>query len=411
MSTVEKTEQKMHVTAPSMVRRAGLSAILAAGLALPATALTVDEVVAKHIDARGGKEAWQSVGNVKVTGSFTAFSQINPFTLNRATDGRYHLDHMLGDKLVVIGWDGETAWWENHWFQEGAQEISGVDHAVVIRDIEYPLTPFFHLEEAGHKVKLLGESDVEGTKTLGIELTRADGSTETWFLDPDTFLEVARDSPGSDFGQPMSQRTFFDAFETVGDSAAVMPHYVETQWYTRHRVMEVESVETGVDIADDLFRMPAPLGMAPVLAMAGTWNVAVERRQRPDSPWSSSTATSTITAELGRAMLREEMASENAAHVRTLSFDRFRKHYVLTWINDQTAFLDVLHGTLEDGAITLDNQETGTTLDMFGMNLNGRVTIKDVSDGGFTLEHETSIDGGENWFQDIKLTYTPANGG
>lgn len=383
--------------------------ILAGGL--PASGLTVDEVVAKHIEARGGDEAWRAVGNVKVTGSFTAFSQINPFTLNRTADGRYHLDHMLGDKLVVIGWDGETAWWDNHWFQEGAQAIAGPDRAVLTRDIEYPLTPFFHLEEAGHQVKLLGDADIEGTKTLGIELTRADGSVETWYLDPETFLEVARDSPGSDFGQAMTQRTYFDAFESVGDTGAVMPHYVESQWYTRHRVMEVASVEAGVDVADTLFRMPAPVGMGPVLSMAGEWHVAIEQRQRPDMPFSSSTATSTITAELGRAMLREEMTTENAAHVRTLTFDRFRKRYVLTWINNQTALLDVLRGTIEDGVITLDNQETGTTLEMFGMILHGRVTIKDIGAGGFKLEHETTIDGGENWFQDIKLTYTPASGG
>jgi len=380
--------------------------LLSVWLAAPTAGMTTDEVVARHIAARGGREAWAATGTLKIAGDFTAFSQTHPFKLYRTPDQRYHLDHMLGDKLAIIGWDGETPWWENHWYQEGAQRMTGADLAVLMRDIEYPLTPFFDLETAGHQLALLGEREIDGSATLALKLTRGDGSEETWYLDPETYLEVARDAPGSDFGQPMTRRTYFDAFQKIPGTEAIMPYYVESQWYTRDRVMDVTSVEIGAEVDDALFRMPPPIGMAPVLSMVGAWHVAVEQRQQPQAPWSSSSQASTITAEFGGALLRERSTAGPVTLERTLTFDRFRKHYVLTSITAQSTYLDIMQGTLEAGTITVSNEESGTTRDVFGLQLLGRMTLHDLSDQGFSMEHETSIDGGKTWFTDARRTYT-----
>ena len=103
--------------------------------------------------------------------------------------------------------------------------------------------------------ELLGEVEVEGMPAVGVKITRDDGSEETWYLDPKTYLEMARDCPGSDFGRPMDQRTWFDDFREV--DGVKLPFFTETQFYTRHRVMQIESVETNVEIDDALFAMPA----------------------------------------------------------------------------------------------------------------------------------------------------------
>ena len=71
------------------------AAIVLAGL--PGVAAEVDEIIAKHVQARGGQENWQAVETMRMTGSFTAFSKIAPFTLQRKRDDRYHLDTMMND--------------------------------------------------------------------------------------------------------------------------------------------------------------------------------------------------------------------------------------------------------------------------------------------------------------------------
>ena len=98
-------------------------AVLASG-DVPTQAATVEEVIAKHVEARGGREAWEGIETMKLTGEFTA-SPIsyggNLFCANEAGDThvieaadtfkRLHtnsLDEMImatpaiaGDRLIV----------------------------------------------------------------------------------------------------------------------------------------------------------------------------------------------------------------------------------------------------------------------------------------------------------------------
>ncbi len=376
-------------------------------LTVPLQALTVEEVIAKHIDAHGGLENWQAIESLKLSGQFTGFSKTRPFTLLRQP-GKYHLDHHLGDKHVVIGHDGEQTWWVNGWYGiDWAIPVSGPDLTALERDFDFP-TPFFDYQEKGHQVKLVGEVDFEGQELLQLDVTRADGTEEQWYLDPETGLEVARTSPGSDFGNPMPQQTVFDDFREVG--GVVIPHFTESQWYTRDRVMEIESVEVNVELDQDLFAFPPPAGMAVLAPMVGDWQVKLEHRSRPDAPFEETETSATITSLVDGALIQEQGVDEDGQQVvRTLSYDGFQKRYRMTLINRFTTHLDVQEGELDDdGRLVVSNVDTGTTWQGYGFTFFGRTSFADVSEDGFKVEQEMSMDGGENWFVIQKLTYTRA---
>ena len=89
------------------------------GLASTASmAMELDEVIAKHVEARGGEDAWGAVQSMKLTGSYTAFSQVSDFTLYRKRDNKYLLDSLHNGKTVIVGYDDETLWWDNHWIKD-----------------------------------------------------------------------------------------------------------------------------------------------------------------------------------------------------------------------------------------------------------------------------------------------------
>jgi hypothetical protein len=312
---------------------------------------------------------------------------------------------VLDDKRVVIGYDDAQAWWDNPWRQEGAQAITGADLAALMRDVEFE-TPLFDCAARGHEVELLGTVELDGIETLGIELTRADGSVETWYLDPRTYLAVGRESPGSDFGRPMPRRTFFDDYRDV--AGAMIPHFSESQWYTRDRVMVIENIEVNLDIDDALFAMPPPPGMGPLLPLGGSWQVAVSQRNQPEAPWQESERDSTIESLIGGTLLQESFTTERGHEILwTLSYDRYRERYRLTQINDVRGLLDVEEGVFdENGRLVVTNLDTGTTWDGYGLTFHTRVSIFDVGDDAFKMEYEISTDGGENWFLAAKSAYT-----
>jgi hypothetical protein len=387
-----------------------VTAILAAGTLLglvpeAAGAMSLEEVIEKHVTARGGRESWQAVRTMKMTGSFTAFSKVAPFTLHKKRDNKYHMDHTLNERPVIIGYDGETAWWVNHWYQEGPQRVTGQDLTVLMGELDLA-TPLFDYKEKGYEARLLGEVEMEGLPAIGVELTRPDESVETWYLDPGTYLEIGRKAPGSDSGQPAEQITFYDDFREI--EGVVIPYFNETQWYTRDRIMDIESVEINVPVDDELFEMPPPLGMGPFLPMAGDWRVTVAQRQSPQAEFSERERTSRIESLLRGALLRESYeTAEGNQVIRTLSYDQYRERYRMTEIEDSRGLLDLMVGnTDDDGRLVVSNLETGSPTEMFGMTIFFRTAIYDVTDGGFKSQTEVSIDGGENWWVASKETYT-----
>jgi hypothetical protein len=381
----------------------------AAMTAAPAAAMTVEEVIAKNIEARGGARNWESIRSISMSGDFTAFSKTAPFRLHRTSADKFHLDHRLDDKRVVIGYDGKTAWWENEWSMPGAEKIDGLDLGVLMREVDFP-TPLFDYQSKGYKVKLIGESELEGMPSIAIELTRPDESVETWHLDPKTFLEIGRISPGSDFGSPMEQRTFYEDFRKVGN--VMIPHLQEAQWYTRDRIMRVESVELNAQVDEAMFEMPPPPGMGELLPLAGAWEVKVEQTERPGGEWKESSRRSVIEAKLNGGLLEERYQMSNGYEaVRNITFDRFKGTYRITVINGHSTQLDVCEGAKNDGRIVASNVDTGVKQYEFGgaLQFNHQISIFDVTGDAFKVEHARSMDGGKNWFTFMKLTYTRAS--
>jgi len=393
---------------PVRVAAALAAAVLLGPVATPPlAALTAEEVVARHLEARGGEERWRQVESMRITGRYTAFSKTAPFTLHRQRQNQYHFDSMRNESPIVLAYDGETAWTVDHGSQlEWPHRLPELSRQVLRMDTDFA-TPFFGYRERGFEVALSGRTQLEGQEVIELLLTRPDGWEERWYLDPESYLEVARDSQGSDFGQPAEQRTFFDDFREV--EGLVIPHYVESQWYTRHRVLEIEDVELGVEVDGDLFRMPPPEGMERLLAMAGEWRVKVEQRSAPSLPWTESEREATIESLLRGALLREHFVNpEGTEVIRHLTYDRFRKVYRLAEINDFTNHLDLREGTFDDrDRLTLSNSETGTPWLGFGLTIHTRETIAEISEDGFRVETEFSFDGGQNWGAYVRRSYTP----
>ena len=385
-------------------------AVATAPAAAAAPAATVDEVVAKHIEAKGGLDAWNAIRSIRATGNFSAFSRTAPFTLHRMRDDRYHMDQVMNGRKVVIAFDGVKPWWDNEFLGPGARDLEGVDLTAISRDFDFA-TPFFDIERLGHQVELVGASEYEGMPAIELKLTRKDGTSETWYLDPETHLEMARLSPGSDFGDAMEQRTVFDDFREV--DGVRIPFFTETQWYTRNRILEIDTIETNVEIDEAMFRIPAPPGMGDFLAMAGPWKVASSWRESPQAPFEDGERETNVESALGGALLREQFVSVSGEPQEwTLSYDRHAERYRMTMIAKTTGLMDVLEGVRgEDGSLTLDDVETGTTYETFGFVIHTRCTIVPPTADGFEVRVEAAIAGDElNWFEITKEIYTRADG-
>ena len=370
----------------------------------PAAAETVDEVIAKHIQARGG-DRWAGVQTMKITGAYTAFSETSDVTMTRMRGHRFLMVYTGFGSEQRTGFDGRTAWSSGG---RGTGSIEGLDKSILMRSVDFA-TPLFDYAQRGFTAKLLGEIEFEGSPTIGIELTRDDDTSETWYLDPKTYLEVGLISPGNDYLGPVDRMTYFEDFREV--DGLKMPFYVESQWFTRSRVLEVADVELNVDVDAASFRMPPLPGIGKLASMVGTWDVTLAQRQSPEDEWRESQRTSTIEDNVGGAVLDETWNSGRAVVRRSYSHDPYTEKFRVTQIDSRSRHMDVQEGAFtEDGKLIISNVETGTASQRRGETVHSRLTFFEITEDGFKIEYENSTDGGETWTNNAKATYVRKDG-
>jgi hypothetical protein len=98
---------------------------------------------------------------------------------------------------------------------------------------------------------------------------------------------------------------------------------------------------------------------------------------------------------------------QRSEFVRTFSYDRFKKVYRLTLLDDFTTYQNVLEGKLEEGRLAATNKETATSWSGFGIAaIFARQVIYEMAPDGFKVDSDLSFDGGENWTTFTRYTYT-----
>lgn len=250
----------LDLAAPGAPARAGTSPAPAkteAASVAKTEAVSVDEIVAKYVAARGGAERWRAVQSMDLAGTYTSFSEDHPFTLRRKRPGRYRFETNTMRSPVTVAHNGITAWWIFPPYGIGeATKVEDPDALLIAREAEIEPV-LLDFQAKGHKVELAGKGDVNGQETVALKVTLANGWEETWHLDPKTWLEVAVDSKITDYTQSrevIRQRAYFSDFRTV--NGLVIPHRIEKEYGARATLMVIEKVGIDAPLKDAVFALP-----------------------------------------------------------------------------------------------------------------------------------------------------------
>ena len=94
-----------------MLRKALFGLLAGAALAAPAAAQTVDEVIAKHVEARGGLDKIKAVQSMRMTGKMTVGPGIEaPISLEMKRPASVRLDITFQGNMGTQAYDGKTGW-------------------------------------------------------------------------------------------------------------------------------------------------------------------------------------------------------------------------------------------------------------------------------------------------------------
>src|SRR5581483_11884938 len=151
-------------------------------------AQTADEIIAKHIDAMGGKSKLQALKSIYMEGTAVNANgmEINTKTW-RIKDKLYRQEINFGMGQVVIIATPTKGWFSNP--RNGGTFTAMPDEALKAAQSQMdPSGPFVDYAAKGNKVELQGTDTVSGgVKCYKLKVTYPSGQEVTYYIDAQTY--------------------------------------------------------------------------------------------------------------------------------------------------------------------------------------------------------------------------------
>ncbi len=220
--------------------------------------LTVDDVIQKNIEARGGADNWAGLENFTMEGIYVSFSDPEPFKIWRQRPDLYRFDSVRIKKVVVHAYDGENAWWSNPLMGPTFEKPSIIPSQnnldkVTLRERFFDPV-FWDAPSKSHQVVLEGQEVFDDIDCYKLKVTLADSTVEYWYIDAESFLEVGMTGDTYDFGIKNSLETFFSDYQEV--DGVIFPFLIESEYGQRYRSMEIETIKINTEIDPSVFALP-----------------------------------------------------------------------------------------------------------------------------------------------------------
>ena len=228
--------------------------LMAAPAPAIAQALSVDEIVAKHLATKGGASKWKSITTQKMTGVASA----QGFQLNmtvyakRPNQSRQELTVEIPGQpavMIVNVFDGTTAWMINPMTGSDApQAMPAADTATAKAQSDFD-GALVDYKARGYTVEALAPATVAGKQAHHLKVTRGDLPVQHVYLDPETFVELRITTEGA-----AASETDLSDYKAV--EGVMVPHSIRiSQSGAIQAELKILTVEFNAPIPDALFKV------------------------------------------------------------------------------------------------------------------------------------------------------------
>lgn len=229
----------------------------------PLAAQTVDELIAKNLQARGGEAKLRATTTMRLSGKVSVQGMELPMTVSAKRPNMMRQEMQIQDKRVVTAFDGEKAWMINPMMGADApQEVQGPQGDMTREQSDFD-GPLMDYKSKGTTIELIkGDSPdgteklADGTKVYKLKITRKGGRVQHVYLDAESGIEVKTTNTIEQGGQTFNIETELADYRPEG--GLMVPHSVRNVMNGQPLMqMTVEKVEFNVPIEDTFFKMPA----------------------------------------------------------------------------------------------------------------------------------------------------------
>ena len=232
--------------------RLGLLAVATLFCGIYSFAQTADEIIAKHIDALGGKDKISKIKSIYMESTAQIMGSDAPVITTILNGKGFKTETEFNGSKIIQALNEKGGWMIN--------PMAGSTTAVALPDDQYKSAKdqiyvggeLINYAAKGGKAELQGkEGDL-----YKIKLTSKDSSTTTYFIDPATYYLKKAVKQGDMMGQPVEITVSFSDYQKT-DFGYVLPHKIDTDMGGSFSFSAtVTKVEINKEIDPKIFEMP-----------------------------------------------------------------------------------------------------------------------------------------------------------
>jgi outer membrane lipoprotein-sorting protein len=234
----------------------GVGALMA--LACPATfCQTVDEIIAKNVQARGGMEKLKAAKTIRMSGKISIGPGLEaPAVLEQRRPNSVRIEFTVQGMTAVMAYDGKSGWMLMPFGGKKDPEPMGEDDLREAQEQSDIDGEFVDYKEKGNKVEYVGKEPVEGTDAYKLKVTLKTRTVNYFYLDADSYLVIKEESKRTVRGVERESETTFGDYKKV--EGLIFPHSIEAgaKGQSQKQKITIEKIEINPVIDESRFKMP-----------------------------------------------------------------------------------------------------------------------------------------------------------
>jgi hypothetical protein len=219
---------------------------------------TLDELVAKNIEAKGGADALHALQSIRMTGKLLVQQgQIQfGYVTTKKRPGAVRTEASLQGMISVQAFDGKEGWKISP-FQgrKDPEKMSADDVKSLMEDAEID-GPLVDWKAKQSTLDYLGTEDVDGTLAHKLKVVRKNGDVNFVYLDPDHFLEIRVVTQRTEQGAQVEVETDLGDYEKI--NGVFVPFSMEAgrKGDPDKQKIIIDKAEGNIAVDDAVFHFP-----------------------------------------------------------------------------------------------------------------------------------------------------------
>ena len=224
---------------------------------------TVDELVTKNIEAKGGATALKSLQTLRSTGKLLAQQgQIEyGYAQIKKRPDEVRSEASLQGMTQIQANDGKEGCRVSPFSgRKDPEHMSADDVKALVEDTEMG-GPLADWKAKGSTIEYLGTEDVDGTPAHKLKVVRKNGDVSFVYLDPDHFLEIRIVTQRVRHGADEDVETDLGDYEKTGGIFVPTSIEVGRKGAADKQMIVVDKVEANEPVDDAIFHFPGQINV------------------------------------------------------------------------------------------------------------------------------------------------------